>query len=306
MFRNTSTLIITIIAAFAVVIGSMLWLNKKNQTNGDSNVAIGVPAQPYVEPEKDTLGAQWNWDNVKKHVETKPAKDTTNKSQNVLDFPYTAEEIYNALQQIRIDENGNIVVDHILLWSLNDAVTFALTPQHIADLKELIQLGLPGIAGEQTADLVGKFYDFINARKEFEEQLQTQKDQGMLDQKKQMQEMITLREMYLGAEASQKLFAKSDADTAFMIEAMSLHGNTELNEEQKKEAIKTINDKYIDQTISALNLNEKYELYLLRKAEILADGSDPENQRQAMNEVLQEIFSRRELTEITHLPLTEF
>lgn len=304
MFRNTSTLIIVIVAAFAAVIGSMLWLNKNNATQVDSTAPSQAPAQ-YVEPEKDTVGAQWNWDNMKKHEQKKaPASnDVKEDAGSEGEFPFSAEEIYNALQQIRMDEQGNIVIDHILLWSLNDAITTSLTPQNIADLKELIQLGLPGVAGEQTAELVGKFYDFINARKEYEDMLQAQKEPDMDDHAKQQQEMITMREMYLGAETSHKLFAKSDADTAYMVGAMSLHANKEMTEDQKKEAIKAINEKYIEQSMSAMYLNEKYALYLQRKAEIQAQGGDEESIEQALNDAKQEIFSRRELTEIAHLPM---
>lgn len=305
MFRNTSTLIIVIVAAFVAVIGSMLWLNKNNAVQGDSAAPSKAPVQ-LIEPEKDTVGAQWNWDNMKKHEKEKTTtsdvvKEDTGGSEG--DFPYTAEEIYNALQQIRMDEQGNIVIDHILLWSLNDAITTSLTPQNIADLKELIQLGLPGAAGEQTAELVGKFYDFINARKEYEDMLQTQKEPDMDAHAKQQQEVLTMREMYLGAETSHKLFAKSDADTAYMVGAMSLHSNNELNEDQKKEAIKAINEKYIEQSMSAMYLNDKYALYLQRKTEIQAQGGDEESIEQALNDAKQEIFSRRELTEIAHLPM---
>lgn len=304
MFRNTSTLIIVIVAAFVAVIGSMLWLNKNNAIQGDSAAPRKDPVQ-LIEPEKGTVGEQWNWDNMKKHEQKKaPASsDVKEDAGSEGEFPFSAEEIYNALQQIRMDEQGNIVIDHILLWSLNDAITTSLTPQNIADLKELIQLGLPGVAGEQTAELVGKFYDFINARKEYEDMLQAQKEPDMDAHAKQQQEVLTMREMYLGAETSHKLFAKSDADTAYMVGAMSLHANNELNEDQKKEAIKAINEKYIEQSMSAMYLNDKYALYLQRKAEIQAQGGDEESIEQALNDAKQEIFSRRELTEIAHLPM---
>lgn len=306
MSRNSSTMIIGAVAGLAVIIGSLIWLNKNAADNRSGVEQPEAVASSFARsaPEKDTVGEQWNWQNIQTSQEKKAqnAKNGT-EPQDETTFPYTAEVIYEALRKIRLDAAGNVLIDHTALWSLDDAVTLDISPENIKLLQELIQLGLPGIAGEQTADLVGRYYEFLGAKKEFEELQQDSTD--IEGHRTQLQELQTLRELYLGAETSHKLFAKSDSDSAFMIEAMSLHGRTELSQEQKKEAMRAINEKYMNQSMSALNLQDKYEAYLLRKREILADNSDDENKHKAMIDAMQTIFSERELGEIGHLPLTD-
>src|SRR3990167_739028 len=95
-----------------------------------SEPLVDAPAPAPVKKElavatPNTVGAQWNWDSVGKDrntTQSETGKAASAEPAEVSDFPYTAEEIYLALEKIRVDDAGNLVLDEITLQSLHDAL----------------------------------------------------------------------------------------------------------------------------------------------------------------------------------------
>jgi hypothetical protein len=112
-----------------------------------------------------TVASEWQWQKMKQNI---------NKSQlradNKDSLPFTEESIYNALQAVKFDENGNIILDHDALISLDEAlerIHNKLDSETLSILQDIIRQALPGLSGEQTAKIVGDYYVFLEAKEEY-------------------------------------------------------------------------------------------------------------------------------------------
>ena len=157
-------------------------------------------------------------------------------------MPYDAVAVYKVLQGIRLDENGRVVPDQAAMQALEKGYSELgpnLSPQDMAELQELIRVGLPGPAGEEAAQILDNYYRFRAAEVEFNGQMEnrlrmTQTGSNALPTGDRYEELVELRRSYLGKEVADRLFAVEDAQARHMFEAIEIQQNANLTAEEKQ------------------------------------------------------------------------
>jgi len=220
--------------------------------------------------------------------------------------PFDVEYIYNALQSVKLDENGDVVIDHDAMKALDETLAYdglKLDSQALSDLQDLIKLGLPGKAGEQTAQVVGDYYQLLGAQKEF---LSLYSETGNLDDyRTQYEELSALRELYLGSEVAAKLFEVSNADARYMYESMTLEANTSLTDNEKKKMLAEITERHTNERVTVANWVARYKVFLADKQLVLNAALTDADKRIQVTALMQQHFNSAELEEVSYLKLDE-
>lgn len=297
-----------LIAAVAVV-GAILWSSSKQIPPAEDVVqAEAAPAnQPVSKPDAMTIGGQWNWDGVNMQRNKKAeasAKAGGINGAEADDFPYTPEVIYQALEKVRLDKDGNLVIDHVTLAALIDALgstSALLSDEHLAVLQEIIQVGLAGQAGEQAAELVGNFHEYLKANADLIALNSSQLTPA--EQRKQYEEMQALRAIHLGDAVAKGLFAQTDTESYYMMDSMEIETLPDLSKEEKAARQQAVVDRHIAETISLHGLDDKYQKFLQARELIYASYPEGEEREQKVQAAKEESFTAEERVLIRHLPL---
>jgi len=155
-------------------------------------------------------------------------QSAANSEHGVID-PATAHE---ALRDVRLDERGNLVLDHVALEALRTGFSSIehLDDADLTKLRQMIREGLPPPAGEQAAKLVSEYYRYQVAARA----MSANAVGGDLESvEAQFRQLIALRESHFGADAAQALFGDEQAYTRFTIETMKLESDLSLSDEMK-------------------------------------------------------------------------
>ena len=163
-------------------------------------------------------------------------------------MPYDVVRIYNILQTIHLDDFGNVVPDHTAKKALDkgfDDLGPNLSAASMAELQELIRIGLPGAAGEEAALVMKQYYQFRLAEQEFNQQ--TNGQELVIDR---YEELTQLRRDFLGDEIASQLFAVEDAQARHMLDIFALHQNDDLTEEEKLSQQEVLQDEFNDRLLA--------------------------------------------------------
>lgn len=201
--------------------------------------------------DQNNIADRWQWDNfskkdvndaIKKAEQASKEKDT-DKKEDDQPFEFDVVVVYSALGTVGIDDGGDVIVDGKALDALENA--FAKLPDDLSEseLEELVGLiktGLPGAAGEQTADIVSRFQSYKLAERDFNqvmaEPTNVEEALALFDKK------VALRESILGYDVANKLFSQEQAQSRHMLQLMAINSDKSLSEEEKTakvEALKT-------------------------------------------------------------------
>jgi hypothetical protein len=301
---NSKKKILPVIILLALVIGVLLFLNKPNSTNlepGHNSAAATVNIKP-------TIATEWQWQQGDKTAAI--ASITTDSGASL---PFTAESVYNALQAVKIDADGNIILDHDALISLDETlerIHNKLDGESLGLLQEMIEKALPGKAGEQTAKMVADYYHFLGAKQEFSQINEAMADtdnEGSLESIQTNEalysELQALREVHIGNEATAKLFRISDANARYMFESMKLESDNQLTQEEKNNLRKEINQRHIDQSINISDWPTRFQQFKTAKQRIIKSSSNNEVKRKQLQDLLRQHFDNEELKRIEYLGL---
>ncbi|RBP50682.1 lipase secretion chaperone [Arenicella xantha] len=200
----------------------------------------------------DNIGSAWRWDKV--GVSGNTADAAADQSSR----PFTPKSVYDALQAVKLDDNGDVVLDHDALLSLDEAlerIYNRLDQASATELQELIKSALPGKAGEQTAELVDDYRQFLRAKEEFSQMYENTANahgeptlQSLTSDQQLYSELQALREVYLGSETTKQLFQVSDANAEYMFESLKLGVDPSLSSEQIAARQQELQDRLKDQT----------------------------------------------------------
>lgn len=292
-----------LIAAVAVI-GAIFMSSSESPAPADEMVQEEVK-QAEHKPDADTIGGQWNWDgvNMQRNKKTEAsAKAGGVNGAEADDFPYTPEVIYQALEKVRLDKDGNLVIDHVTLAALIDALgstSALLTDEHLAVLQEIIQVGLAGPAGEQAAELVGNFHEYLKANADLI--ALSPSEVTPAEHRKQYEEMQALRAIHLGDAVAKGLFAQTDTDSYYMMDSMEIETLPNLSKEEKAARQQAVVDKHIADTISLHGLEDKFQKYQHDRELIYANYPEGEEREQKVQEAKKENFTTEELNSIRHV-----
>jgi len=260
-----------------------------------------------------TIASAWQWEAVptNENNDHQPEAlniDVYNQSETANYSPFTQESVYKALHAVKLDENGDILIDHDALTALNAALDhnkLKLDDETLDELQDLIRKGLPGNAGEQTAQLVADYYQYLDAKSEFNALYETRSniDRNIENHEAQYSELLALRELYLGAEVADQLFATTNANSRYMFDSMKLEANTDLSEEEKKQQQAQIIERHAEKTINVNNWNERYRSFSADKQNILNSYLNDDEKRGQLTTIMHQHFSDEELAYVSHLRL---
>ncbi len=242
------------IVVICVIAAAVFYLT--NRSNSDSDEEFELQAKPSqtqpaarISPENrstltsksteqptQTLSSQWQWNG-----ESESATDVDRLDSEDL-LPFTEQSVHDALQVVKVDENGDVVLDHDALISLDEAlerIHNKLDPESLMELQDLIRDALPGKTGEQTASLVGDYHQFLQAKEQFDQMhampatYDNQPSVASIESDQRLyQELQNLRELHLGTDVAQRLFHDSDVNADFMFESIKLGLDTSLSPEE--------------------------------------------------------------------------
>lgn len=296
----------TYIALVLVVVGviAAVFLLRTSPTDSSVEAMTHSNQMNKMKDKNTTIGNEWQWSK-------KDAID--HSSETIAGLPFTSDSVYRALQAVKLDENGNVILDHDALLSLDEAlerIHNKLDSESLSVLLELIKKALPGKAGEQTAELVGNYYNYLQAKQEF-----SQINEAMADTNNELteesikanqelySELQDLREVHIGNEATKTLFRISDANAQYMFDSMKLEANNDLTAEEKQQRREEIKERHIGLSINIADWPERYKTFKKQRQQILDLELGAQQQSEELETLLQKSFSHEELLRIKHLEL---
>jgi lipase chaperone LimK len=308
------TLYTVVILACLIVITLIIFpksdpITVKDTTLTQANETIEVVLPPNI----STIATAWQWEteqtneSVDQHANTSDM-DSKSQTDTATKFPFTQASIYEALQAVKLNGNGDIIIDNDALEALNTALDHSnikLDEESLEALQDLIKKGLPGNAGEQTAQIVADFYQYLGAEREFNSLYETtnNEEQNIEEYETQYNELIALRELYLGDVVAGKLFSTSDANSRYMFESMKLEADTNLSEEEKKQQQAKIIERHAEESINVKNWNERYQAFSENKQTILSASISNDQKRNQLTSLMHQHFTDEELSYVDHLKL---
>jgi lipase chaperone LimK len=281
--------------------------------NAIDPLAASSPATNTLIGNNSTIATAWQWQ--ESNDDQTNINDLPNiATDNQRSWPFTQESVYKALHAVKLDDNGDIIIDHDTLIALNAALNHSqleLDGETLEDLQELIRTGLPGEAGEQTAQIVADYYLYLRAKNEFNslyeandiDQTNSGEPQKIESNEAQYNELMALRELYLGAENAEKLFSIANANSRYMFDSMKLEADINLSEEEKTQQQELIIKRHTEQTVKVDNWQERHRSFANEKKHILNASLSDDEKREQLTELLHQRFSPEELVYIDHLQL---
>lgn len=265
--------------------------------------AASRPAPAPESPDSGTVAAAWQWPDD-------PADSDETAIATEDDIPFNADGLYEALQNVRIDANGDVILDAEALNALNRTLQHGaveLSEQNLADLRELIQVGLPGKAGEQTARVVTDYYQYLGAQEEFNDMYETHPTEAtdVADFERQYEELQALRKLYLGKEVAEQLFAEADAGARYMLDVRKIESDPGLTEEEKARELEALNTRLQNDTIAVDNLSERRAGFQEERQRILDAGLSEAEKQAQVKALLEQHFEPAEREKIRHLGLDD-
>ncbi len=221
---------------------------------------VPAPLINTVITDKNTVAHTWQRDNIssenggsgneKQQADQSP-QDLS--SSNVEELPYDVVLIDDILQQIRLDQNGKVLVDRAARKALDEAylkLGADVGSFEISQLQDLIRVGWPGTAGEQMAEIFAQYYDYRLAEEDF---LAETQEVTAEDAEKNYEQLVQMRRSYLGHEVAEKLYVEEEIQSRHMFASMSILRDSSLSEEQKRQGQAQLQQE-LNQQLSSLNL----------------------------------------------------
>ena len=233
---KTSVLISSLLVA-AVVGGLAYWVS--GPLSRTPVVTVPIPPPNVDIHDKNAIANHWRWENFTDIATPSTDGESDNDNAQVSktaasEVPYDVVKIYNVLQTMQLDDYGLVIPNQIAKEALDkgyDDIRSNLNAKTMAEIKELIQIGLPGEAGEEAARVLEQYYEFRLAEEEFNRQVQLEDQVPVIDR---YEELVQLRRDFLGDEIADQLFAVEDTQARHMMAAFEIHQNEELSDEEKQ------------------------------------------------------------------------
>ena len=297
-----------------IIITLIMFPNSEPTPTKDAVATNMTKANPVDAPKNsNTIASAWQWEAVSDNeslagkIEARTSNQA-NQIDSASPLPFTEESVYKALHDVKLDANGDIILDDDALIALNAALDHSevkLDAEALQALQELIRKGLPGNAGEQTAQVVADFYEYLGAKNEFNALYETNSnsDQTIEEYETQYKELLALQQLYLSTEVADQLFAASNANSRYMFDSMKLEADTSLSEEEKRQEQAKIVQRHAEKSTNVDNWNERYQAFLVDKQYLINSSISDDEKREQLTGLMHQHFSYEELEHVSHLQL---
>lgn len=277
-------------------------------------VQIPTTATVQVPPfnQANTVSERWN-DDAAKEVQRQPESlvETDSRSSDApanavenaeLAQLLTPEAILSYVAEVRLDADGNVVLDdrtlRYLRSSLNQ-ITTDLTAADKAYLHRVLSQGIGGAEGEKAADIVISFYDYLAVKKSLLTDAMAINNllANPIELNNINSRIEALQYSFFDADVVEQLFYKQNMDTRFSYELHALQQDPSMSNTEKRAALDDLKQKYhqseppISQWAYKKRLFEEEKAILLQQAS-MEQSEDITNELQA---ALVRHFSEREL-----------
>ncbi len=242
---NASRLLLYILIFAAAVAGTLAWQLWQSRGDGqpgpqtsEQAIARGEPGQKAASTDEvrppASLGDVWQFDQPASERSSADAELT----QQDPDFDGGIEidefEVYQALAHVRLDDDGNLLLDAEALSALEQYFS-ALAPElsvtELARLQEIVRDALPGALGEDTAEVIGNYYNYRVAEVDL---MQTHGEPDSIEEaRERFDNIVALREQTLGSDVAHRLFEFEQIQAYYMFDSMALQFDTSLTEEER-------------------------------------------------------------------------
>ncbi|HTN35415.1 MAG TPA: lipase secretion chaperone [Marinobacter sp.] len=306
-FKRIAMLLSLVVLAVVLVLVFAGYLKPTQELAGTSVDDEPVPTtNTHNTKITGTVAAIWQWQ-APEDALAEPGEPTTADA-----IPFSADALYEAFQNVRIDENGDVILDNEALEALNQTLHYGqmeLSSQNLADLQELIKVGVPGKAGEQTAKIVVDYYRYLGAENEFNtlyEQQDSPVDMSSDAYTRQYEELTALRALYLGQDVATSLFATADASARYMFDVQRVEADSTLTADEKAARLEEINNRLTDATVPVTNWRERYSTFLTEKQRLMDAGLDEQEKKVQLENLMHQHFDPDELAKVRYLQLDKF
>jgi hypothetical protein len=241
-------LLLYILIFAAVIAGTIAW--QIRQTSSDSaSIEQTPPGTPDSrQPGQRTagrgdesqtpavLGDVWQFDQAE--AETAGADPERAEGEEGYDGEIELDEfqVYQALANVRLDDDGNLLLDPEALIALElyfSELAPELSVTELARLQEIIRDALPGALGQDTAEVVGNYYNYRVAEVDL---IQTYGEPETIEgARERFDHIVALREQTLGSDVAQRLFELEQIQAYYMMDSMALQFDTSLTDEEREE-----------------------------------------------------------------------
>jgi len=190
--------------------------------------------------------------------------------------------------------------------------SLTLNDMQLETLKDITRNGLPGTAGEQAAEIVGNYYKFLGAEREFNDIYKAEYTEGsdthnsLNDFEAQHEELRALRTLYLGDDAAKSLYAISDANASYMFASKKLQADPSIDAKTKAIRQAELVKRHTSSTIGVDNWDERHLAFLEDKRQLENAALSFEDKQRELNALLKSHFSFTEHQAIAHLSLDVF
>jgi lipase chaperone LimK len=307
---------IAALLAVAILLGFFIGTSEPEAKKSGIDVLPTETDKLNTLAKEETIETAWQWN-------TSPDAKYTVQQASELDtlvnqptqHPFTQESVYNALKSVKLDNNGELIIDNDALKSLNqtfEKLAAVLEPDHLFELQDIIRQGLPGPAGEQVAQITADFYNYLGAQKEFEalyeveNTLASDQDNTLEQQTAQYNELLALQALYLGEDVANKLFATSNANARYMFDSLAIDNNDTLTDEEKKQQHAENIQRHAKGTIAINDWNQRHSHFLTDKQYVLDSSLSHEEKQIQIRQLMNQHFNTEELKLVRHLQLDSF
>ncbi len=308
----TRRIVIGIAIATAVILTVLLPEQAPENQDKPNNETPAEPTVNTAEPGQ-TIASSWQWENFSPsstrentglEIADTGVTGQIDEQASMNDAPFTEESVYAALQSIRLDDNQDIILDNEALAALDESLDFhgqELSSEQLIALQDIIRTGLPGKTGEQAAQIVADYYQYLGASKEFNDIYESSMDSENFEAR--YEELASLRSLYLGQDVAEQLFRVSDANARYMFDMMLIDNDAEASEEDKQLMRDQVSETHLQQTIDIPDWSNRYQAFAAQKQTIIASGITDAEKRRQLSQLLRQHFSSTEVAKIQHLQL---
>ncbi len=225
---------LTLSFLFAAVAGFVFWY-----LFGEEQRAVTqLIEQRRAAAEANTVAERWQWQEFTSEKKTteKPSETSINNDERFLDVVM----IHDALAEVEVDNAGQVVVNERALSALEKAFRNleGADAAMIEELQTLITIGLPNEAGVETAEIVGNYFQLLEAEQQLAQQ--RQENPGAMNDRDEFERRVKLRREKLGSDVASKLFAGEEAHQRFVYARENINADGELSAEERAQRLQQV------------------------------------------------------------------
>jgi len=184
-------------------------------------------------------------------------------------------EVENALLLAKLDPFGGLILNAETEASLNRVV--ARLPENldiddIAHIQELIKQSLPGEAGMQVADVLGKYYRYKGLEKAFA--MEAEPPNTMQAALEQLSAIAELRYDAMGADYAESLFGVQQRQAEYYLERDIIEQDNAISEELREQQLLQLSAAAEQGGLSFSSLPDDVQQLNDEVAKMRADGED--------------------------------